>query len=40
MNEEIIRQYSIIAITGFKILTVDNEDLTEDLKKITDNVYE
>lgn len=36
MNDELIYQYSVIAATGFRIITVDGNDLTEDLKKITD----
>lgn len=34
MNEEIVKSYSIFAYTGFRVLTTDDDDLTDDLKKL------
>ena len=39
MNEFIIESYSIIANTGFKIITIDGEDLTEDLLLLNHPIF-
>ena len=39
LNEEIIYQYGIIANTGFKIETIDGDDLTEDLRVINPPIF-
>lgn len=40
MNEEIIKSYSIFAHMGFKCVSKDGEDLTEEVKEIYNISYD